>query len=416
MRTSDGGRTWRSTRVVPVFNGTGDTCQGGDPSVAYSRRDHAFYMGQLCFFRAEPYSEVQIFKSVDNGKTWTPGSQSAVAATNFDYTTGDVDLSSFNDKDYIAVDNTPTSPHYGRLYVTYTKFHILDSGFSDYCPIHVAYTDSVPTQNPNLTVFQDANVVPDDPGDNGKGGSATQFSVPQTENDGTLDVGYALEECNSSHDHGFRLQKSFDGGATFLPRPVKVDKPGEFVDNPDPDDVLPPTSFRAPNTPGFDYNPATGTLTFVYQNAIDYATSKTNITIQQSHDGGFHWTHARTLSVTGGGDPAPNDQFMPWVDSSPDGKIQVIWFDRRRSASNRNIDTWQASSGDDGASFTQRRITTESWNPDRGFFSSGDFIGDYNGIAASNVAVYPVWTDGRNNAIDRTGIGETDIFTNVERK
>ena len=43
-----------------------------------------------------------------------------------------------------------------------------------------------------------------------------------------------------------------------------------------------------------------------------------------------------------------------------------------------------------------------------------EFIGDYNGIAASNRAVYPVWTDGRNNAIERTGIGETDIFTNVE--
>jgi hypothetical protein len=25
-----------------------------------------------------------------------------------------------------------------------------------------------------------------------------------------------------------------------------------------------------------------------------------------------------------------------------------------------------------------------------------------------------VWTDGRNNAIARTGIGETDIFTDVE--
>ena len=44
----------------------------------------------------------------------------------------------------------------------------------------------------------------------------------------------------------------------------------------------------------------------------------------------------------------------------------------------------------------------------------GAFIGDYNGLAASNRAVYPVWTDGRNNAIERTGIGETDIFTNVE--
>jgi hypothetical protein len=28
--------------------------------------------------------------------------------------------------------------------------------------------------------------------------------------------------------------------------------------------------------------------------------------------------------------------------------------------------------------------------------------------------VYPVWTDGRNDAIGETGLGETDIFTNVE--
>ena len=61
-----------------------------------------------------------------------------------------------------------------------------------------------------------------------------------------------------------------------------------------------------------------------------------------------------------------------------------------------------------------RRINSRSWNPDLGFFTSGAFIGDYNDIAASNRAVYPVWTDGRINAIERTGIGETDIFTNVE--
>jgi hypothetical protein len=44
----------------------------------------------------------------------------------------------------------------------------------------------------------------------------------------------------------------------------------------------------------------------------------------------------------------------------------------------------------------------------------GAFIGDYNGLAASDAFVYPVWTDGRNDAIGETGLGETDIFTNVE--
>jgi hypothetical protein len=35
-------------------------------------------------------------------------------------------------------------------------------------------------------------------------------------------------------------------------------------------------------------------------------------------------------------------------------------------------------------------------------------------LAANTTAVYPSWTDGTANAIDQTGIGETDVFTNVE--
>ena len=57
-----------------------------------------------------------------------------------------------------------------------------------------------------------------------------------------------------------------------------------------------------------------------------------------------------------------------------------------------------------------------SWDPDNGFFKSGSFIGDYSGLAAADNVIYPVWTDGRNSAIAQTGIGETDIFTNVEIK
>ena len=181
MRTADGGRNWKSTRVTPSFGGTGDVCSGGDPSVAYSRRDHVFYMGQLCFFRTLPFSEVQVYVSRDNGKTWTPGRAAARAATNFNYTTGTVDTSTFNDKDYIAVDNTPTSPHYGRLYVGYTKFHMLPSGFSDYCPLQLSYTDSVNMANPSLTTFQHTAIQPDNPGGNGTGGSANQYFTPQVE-------------------------------------------------------------------------------------------------------------------------------------------------------------------------------------------------------------------------------------------
>ena len=50
--------------------------------------------------------------------------------------------------------------------------------------------------------------------------------------------------------------------------------------------------------------------------------------MQQSRDGGMHWTDARFLSTQAGGGPALNDQFFPWVDSSLDGNLYAIWFDR----------------------------------------------------------------------------------------
>ncbi len=192
MRTSDGGRTWASTRVVPVFRPTSDICNGGDPAVAYSARDHAFYLSQLCFFRQLPQSEVQIYKSLDNGATWTPGRRAAIAATNFDPTTGTVDAHSFNDKEYLTVDNNPASPWYGRLYVTWTRFHILDDGSSDTCPIKLAYTDSVPSQDPSLAVWTHKNVVADSPGAGGLGVSANQFSVPVQPGPGRPDPQHAF--------------------------------------------------------------------------------------------------------------------------------------------------------------------------------------------------------------------------------
>jgi hypothetical protein len=412
MRTDDGGRTWKSTRVTPVFSPTSDGCSGGDPAVAYSLRDHAFYLSQLCFFRTMAPSEVQVFMSLNNGATWTPGRRSAVAASNYDPTTGVADPASFNDKEYIAVDNTPTSPHYGRLYVTYTRFHIAADGSSDSCPIQLSYTDNVPSFDPSKTVWQHTSVVPDQFGDNGVGPSANQFSLPVVEKDGALDIAYVLEECNSSIDHGLRFQKSTDGGASFLAQPVHVNKPGQWKDNPDPADLIPNTAFRTPNTESMAYSDATGTLAYVYTNYIDGAGNG-NIDVSLSHDGGMTWSDSKTISLKGG-QPARNNQFFPWIAATPSGKFYAVWLDRRQDPKNHDIGTFQARSGNDGATWPNMRLSTKMWNPDLGFFTSGAFIGDYSGIAANDQAVYAIWTDGRNTNIVNTGVGETDVFTDVQ--
>jgi hypothetical protein len=417
MRTSDSGRHWASTRINPQFGGTRDFCSGGDPGVAYSIRDRAFYISQLCFFRALPFSEVQVYKSVDDGATWTPGRQAARAASNFDYTNGTVDDSVFNDKELIAVDNNPSSPHYGRIYVTYTKFHLQPSGFSDYCPLQLSYTDSVPTENPVLSTWSHTAISPDSPGGNGTGASANQFSVPVVEKNGTLDVGFVSENCNDSVDPHLLFQRSTDGGQTFLRSAVQIDKPGQYADFIDGtgSDTIPPTAFRAPNTPSLAYSPKTGTLLYVYQNNINRPISEADISYQTSSDGGLHWSDAKFLSTGSSGQPADNDQFFPWAASDESGRFYVIWFDRRLDPANVNINTWQAVSKDDAASFSSDKLSIRDWNPNDGFFTSGAFIGDYNGLAASTDAVYAVWTDGRNTAIGETGIGETDIFTSVQK-
>jgi len=412
MRTADGGSHWASTRVEPVFRATSDICNGGDPSVAYSARDHAFYLAQLCFFRTSAPSEVQIYKSLDNGATWTPGRRAAIAASNFDATTGAVDANVFNDKEYIAVDNNPSSPHFGRLYVTYTRFHVLDSGFSDTCPIKLAYTDNVPSTDPSTAVWSHTSVVPNHPG-NGADWSSNQFSVPVVESNGALDVAYILEECNSSLDFGLRFQRSTDGGASFLAHAVVVNKPGQWKDNNNPFDLIPNTAFRTPNTVSMAYSPATGTLAYVYTNYPVWRGNG-NINVSLSHDHGATWSNSMPISLASNGRPAQNNQFFPWIASDQRGRFTAMWLDRRQDPANHDIGTYEARSFDDGATWRNIRISSATWNPDQGFFTSGAFIGDYSGIAANNRVIYPTWTDGRNNAFAQTGIGETDVFTDVE--
>jgi hypothetical protein len=413
MFTADGGLHWGTIRVNPVFDGTGDYCTGGDPWFAYSLRDKAFYMVQLCFFRSAAPSEVQLYKSVDNGHTWTPGRQSALVASNFNYTTGTLDGSIFHDNNQVTVDNNLQSRHYGRIYVTHVKFHIQPNGFSDYCPVQVDYTDDVPTFNPRLAVFQHTAVVPDQPGGPGRGPSANQWPRPQVQADGTLDIAYALEDCNSGLDRHFEMQKSSDGGATFLPHAVRIDHLGEFVDNPDLGDVLPPTKFRAPASPGFWYNSHTGALGFDYQNNRDRATSGANISFEQSMDGGLTWSAMLYVSLDATGAPAAHDQFFPSLTNLADGTWVAIWYDRRNDPNNTRIETFEGTSAN-GVSWTNRDISSTSWDPNLGFFTSGGFIGDYITVAASSKFVFPTWADGRTTQIQKTGIGNTDIFTDVE--
>jgi hypothetical protein len=417
--TTDGGVTWSSYFQSPQVGLTRDKCTGGDPSVVYSDRDGAFYLSQLCFMRLHPESEAHVFRSTD-GVHWTPSRFATVAVSNLSTDKKGnvtVDGSVFYDKELLAVDNNSSSPHYGRLYMTYVKFHMKKDGFSDYCPVQLAYTDDVDiNNNGNLsdTDWSHTSVVPDptkkQPHD-GLGETANQWAMPVVDTDGGLDVAYAIEECNSSVDHGLRFTRSTNGGVSFS-APVTVDKAGQFADNPDTGDLLAPKTSRLPISPSLTYDSenggADGSLVFAYQNNI---SGSADISSQYSTDFGATWSDAALISYDGTTTtPASNDQFFPALAADGDGTIHAIWFDNRNDGGNQLIETFHAESIDGGVTWsTNEDISDVAWDPNMGFFSSGSFIGDYNWIAAAPTVVYPVWTDGRNSLGSPNG--QTDIFT-----
>jgi hypothetical protein len=410
--THDGGKTWRSWFQASQLVQTRDFCSGGDPSVVYSRRDHAFYASQLCFFRAHPESAMEVIKSTDGGDTWTPGRYSTQVISNI-LSDGSVDESVFYDKEQLAVDNTPSSPFYGRLYTTYVKFHILPDGSSDYCPGQVGYTDNTdPNGDGDLTdaTWTNGPIMPDTPGAGGLGTSANQGVQPIVDDQGGLDVSFMEEECNTSIDHAIYFKRSTDGGSSFGPL-VQIDKPGQWEDNPDPGDLLPNKNARVPASTSAPivFNFKNHALQFVVQNNIDRTTSGADISYTESHDYGTTWEDMRFVAVTKSGAPAPQDQFFPWMAVDTKGVTHIIWLDNRLDPNNVLIDTFRVVTKHTSSFSDNRRISTESWNPNAGFFASGAFFGDYIGVAAGPKVEYPMWTDGRNTL--PSPHGQTDVFT-----
>jgi hypothetical protein len=410
--TTDGGATWttqfKDPKLSPDSLPLDDRrCFGADPSVVYSAADSMFFLSTLCYSPFNPSSEVQVWQSTD-GATWTDSLDASVAITNI-LADGSIDGSVFYDKELLAIDNNPASPSFGRLYVTFIKFHMTGpSGRSDYCPVQLAYTD--PSGAPATWAWSRLALVPDDPGSHGRGPSANQWAMPIVDAGGALNVAYAIEECNTGYDSGFFLRRVTFPGATVT-APVRIDKPGQFADNPNRGDRLPNIKARIPISPSIAFDPSIG-LIFAYQNNIGSGAQGADISLQISSDLGQTWSDAEPITVTPEGDPAPGNQFFPWlaVDQANDD-VYAVWYDTRNDPTNDTIETFLGTSTDGGATWTNEVISDVAWDPDDAFFNCGCFIGDYNGMALGGSFLYPVWTDGRNSP--GKPLGQTDIFTEV---
>ncbi len=449
----NGGASWTDSTMPNGF--TRGTAFGGvarqywqasgDPSVAWDSRGNAYYSCQV-FMRGpggvtnnpDTSSAVYVFRSTgDAGASWNFTGHPAVET--FD-TTGAI----LNDKPYMTIDNSPTSPFRDRIYVAWTLFaadgtayiyevHSDDYGQTFSSPVLVSTTSSL--CNPGSTATPQGTC------------NNNQFADPFTAPNGTLYIAYSnFNTTNTGSDNHFQvlLTKSTNGGQSFG-SPVKVANYYELPDcfafqNSDPFRACVPEKgttqnsvFRASNYPSGGVNPrnprqvvvtigsyinrdsnesngcapagnSTTTGGQLYTGVKMAGACNNKIMLSVSNNAGASFTGStvdpRLLPVVNtAARQKRTDQWFQWAAITPTGTLATSYYDRQygRAEFTGAMDI-SVSTSTNLSTFTVSRATSASM-PLPTQFPDGNgnsqFIGDYTGVAAVS-GVHPLWSDTRN--------------------
>ena len=364
--STSGGTAWTNYQVP------GTTALNyGDPAMTFGTGGYAYfgYLGyqSIC----SPLGGMYVSRSTDAGATFSPPLQLAQNSNN-----GAIAV--LQDKEYVAVDNHPSSPYFGNVYEGWTKFVFTAGASCGAASSQIAApvvfsrsTDHGLTWSMPITASQPIS-------------ANNQGTVPVVGLNGEVYLYYLGAQTQSQLNYDTVLfSRSTDGGQTF-PFFTHI---ASIVDLPSP---LPPTNFR--NNP-FGAMAADQQMPgYLYAVWADYRSGDADILLARSTDNGTTWGPYQRVND----DPLGNDkdQFFPWIATSPDGRVHVGWFDRREDPQNRAYKEYYADSLDHGASFEANvAVSTAPSNP-----GNSGFIGDYSGIAATNDLVLPIWTDIRSGS------------------
>lgn len=357
--TTNGGLTWTVGGATPLPSGV--TTAGTDPSVAADAAGN-FYYASFAILSTHR-SALVIAKSTDGGRTFPTS----------------VAISAFNDKPYLAVDAQPRSLFKGNIYVSYDDFGSGGIGL-------VASRDGGSTFSAPLT-------LPDSLGGDG--------SVPVVAPDGTVYDFYIVPNFVLG---GLivRFNKSTDGGLTWSPGASVASglpSPGYFdLQNSNPKSrTTPGTGILATSFPTAAAGPD-GTLYVAWNDFPngsclvpgnpDSPCFNSDVRLSLSRNGGKSWS--APVKVTD--ETNATDQFFPWIATHPDGLLSIMWLDRRLDPNNENYDAFYTNTYDGVHFLPNVRVTSVT-----SLIGSSQFIGDYNGIAATGTGVFPIWNDNRLN-------------------
>ena len=433
--SSDGGATWFNTMIPGFFTDTSlagllSPLSGmefsGDPAIRFDAAGNFYVSGvaerrtfmpgnvpdnilYVAKYRYTPGTTggVSTPNSAANPPDFTYLSTSVVERGAISFARPDTSVVPFSgqveDKPWLAVDTTPTSPCFGNIYVVHTKVTVGDSPI-----LFSRSTDGGSTFSQSIPISVQ-----------GKDGSnATNGSNIGVGSDGRIYVSFSDRAENSvdvvrSDDCGRHFSKPVQAASDFTP--MQVFEPGLRLG-----------TFTIPWLAVDDTNPDT---LYVAYMAKTGNPSNADIFVARSTDGGITWEP----SVRVNDDVTKKHQFFPAMAVSK-GALHVAWYDFRDSpnpglpsATNSVLNVYYASSNAAGVVYpafgNNIKVTTAGFDPR--CIGVRQFIGDYIELAArfdgSQHVVHLAWSDARDIPSSKcfsippgdvfTGFSNTNIYT-----
>jgi len=300
-----------------------------------------------------------------------------------------VDRSTRADKQWIVGDQNPqgSSPHAGNVYMSWADVTLNNQENARI--VFARSTDRNVTWSPPITLAM----------------GFVEGPVPGVAPDGTVYVAYGRDYFYEPVTGTIEVVKSIDGGQTFGSPIVAANVTGIPWNLPDPFSHT--HNLRAITLPALAVSPLNGDL---YLTWADYRHGDADIYFTRSIDGGTTWTAPVRLNDDAMGNGI--DQFQPQIAVAPNGRVAVMWFDRRlpcpdllwipithRGVVNGCIDTVLTRSFDRGQTWTpNQRASAQSWDWTLNLPLAGPdgFIGDYQGLASNNDYDFPFWNSTAN--------------------